>query len=129
DIITLGGDIKLITANKNGTAYKMVDDYEKGSVLVIEARTKQSTDKDTRSRLSPMGTEFELQVLSFLNALAPDIQSRLKGNCDPACPNYRSTIMQDGYGSSRKLVFKASSKKRKVHHRRRWKVGTCGACL
>jgi len=92
DIITLGGDIKLITANKNGTAYKMVDDYEKGSVLVIEARTKQSTDKDTRSRLSPMGTEFELQVLSFLNALAPDIQSRLKGVCDPACPNYRSTI-------------------------------------
>lgn len=92
DIITLGGEIMLITANKKGTAYKMVKDYNKGSVLVIEARTKQSTDKDTRSRLSPMGTEFELQVLAFLNALAPDIQSRLKGLCDPACPSYQSTI-------------------------------------
>lgn len=92
DIITLGGEIKLITANQNGTAYKMVEEYEKGSVLVIEARTKQSTDKDTRSRLSPMGTEFELQVLAFLNALAPDIQSRLKDVCDPTCPQYRSTI-------------------------------------
>src|SRR5512136_638665 len=38
DIITLGGEIKLITANENGTAYKMVEEYEKGSVLVIEAR-------------------------------------------------------------------------------------------
>ena len=56
DIITLGGEIKLITANEKGTAYKMVNDYDKGSVLVIQARTKQSTDKDTRSRLSPMGT-------------------------------------------------------------------------
>ncbi len=92
DIITLGGEIKLITANENGTAYRMVKEYEKGSVLVIKARTKQSTDKDTRSRLSPMGTEFELQVLAFLNALFPDIQSRLKDICDPACPLYRSTI-------------------------------------
>ena len=92
DIITLGGEIKLITANEKGAAYKMVKDYDKGSVLVIEARTKQSTDKDTRSRLSPMGTEFELQVLAFLNALAPDIQSRLRGECDPTCPFYNSTI-------------------------------------
>jgi D-arabinose 5-phosphate isomerase GutQ len=92
DIITLGGDIKLITANENGTAYKMVSEYERGSVLVFTARTKQSTDKDTRSRLSPMGTEFELQVLAFLNALFADIQSRLKGVCDPACPQYRNTI-------------------------------------
>nr|HPM27158.1 sugar phosphate isomerase [Methanothrix sp.] len=46
DIITLGGEIKLITANEKGTAYKMVNDYDKGSVLVIQARTKQSTDKD-----------------------------------------------------------------------------------
>src|SRR5512137_2997190 len=51
DIITLGGDIKLITANENGTAYKMVNEYERGFVLVFTARTKQSTDKDTRSRL------------------------------------------------------------------------------
>ena len=92
DIITLGGEIKLITANKNGTACRMVSEYEKGSVLVFEARTKQSTDKDTRSRLSPMGTEFELQVLAFLNALFADVQSRLKGICDPACPEYLTTI-------------------------------------
>jgi D-arabinose 5-phosphate isomerase GutQ len=92
DIITLGGDIKLITANENGTAYKMVSEYERGSVLVFKARTKESTDKDTRSRLSPMGTEFELEVLAFLNALFPDIQSRLKGICNSSCPEYRSTV-------------------------------------
>lgn len=92
DIITLGGDIKLITANENGTAYKMVREYERGSVLVFKARTKESTDKDTRSRLSPMGTEFELEVLAFLNALFPDIQSRLKGICNSSCPEYRSTV-------------------------------------
>jgi len=93
DIITRGGEIKLITANEDGTAYKMVSEYEKGSVLVFKARTKQSTDKDSRSRLSPMGTEFELEVLAFLNALFPDIQSRLKGICDSSCPEYRSRLM------------------------------------
>jgi len=93
DFITRGGDIKLITANKEGTAYKMVSEYEKGDVLVIEARTKHATDKDMRSRLSPLGTEFELEVLAFLNALFADIQCRLKGICDPNCPEYRSIII------------------------------------
>jgi len=93
DFITRGGDIKLITANREGTAYKMVSEYEKGEVLVIEARTKHATDKDMRSRLSPLGTEFELEVLAFLNALFADIQCRLKGICDPNCPEYRSIIM------------------------------------
>jgi len=93
DFITRGGDIKLITANKEGTSYKMVSEYEKGDVLVIEARTKHATDKDMRSRLSPLGTEFELEVLAFLNALFADIQCRLKGICDPNCPEYRSIIM------------------------------------
>lgn len=92
DIITRGGDIKLITANENGTAYKMVSEYEKGSVLVIKARTKHATDKDMRSRLSPLGTEFELEVLAFLNALFADIQSRLKGVCEQSCPQYVSTV-------------------------------------
>jgi len=93
DLITRGGDIKLITANKEGTAYRMVSDYEKGDILVIEARTKHATDKDMRSRLSPLGTEFELEVLAFLNALFADIQCRLKGICDPDCPEYRSIII------------------------------------
>ncbi|MGV8088755.1 MAG: sugar phosphate isomerase [Methanothrix sp.] len=93
DLITRGGDIKLITANKEGTAYRMVSDYEKGDILVIEARTKHATDKDMRSRLSPLGTEFELEVLAFLNALFADIQCRLKGICDPNCPEYRSIII------------------------------------
>lgn len=93
DLITRGGDIKLITANKEGTAYKMVSEYEKGDVLVIEARTKHATDKDMRSRLSPLGTEFELEVLAFLNALFADIQCRLKGICDLNCPEYRSIII------------------------------------
>lgn len=92
DLITLGGEIKLITANENGMAYKMVSEYERGSALVIKARTKYATDKDMRSRLSPMGTEFELEVLAFLNALFVDIQSRLKGVCDSSCPEYQSKI-------------------------------------
>jgi D-arabinose 5-phosphate isomerase GutQ len=92
DIITRGGDIKLITANEEGTAYKMVSEYERGSVLVFKARTKHALDKDVWSRLSPMGTEFELEVLAFLNALFADIQSRLKGICDSSCPEYRSMI-------------------------------------
>jgi D-arabinose 5-phosphate isomerase GutQ len=92
DIITRGGEIKLITANENGTAYKMVSEYERGSALVIKARTKYATDKDVRSRLSPMGTEFELEVLAFLNALFVDIQSRLRGVCDSSCPEYQAMI-------------------------------------
>ena len=92
DIITRGGDIKLITANEEGTAYKMVSEYERGSVLVFKARTKHALDKDVWSRLSPMGTEFELEVLAFLNALFADIQSRLKGICDSSCPEYSSMI-------------------------------------
>ena len=92
DFITRGGEIKLITANENGTAYKMVSEYERGSVLVIKARTKYATDKDMRSRLSPMGTEFELEVLAFLNALFVDIQSRLSGVCDSSCPEYQAKI-------------------------------------
>ena len=59
---------------------------------MFKARTKHATDKDTSSRLSPLGTEFELEVLAFLNALFADIQSRLKGVCEPACPEYRSSI-------------------------------------
>lgn len=92
DVIAHGGEIKLITANAEGTAYKLVKEYNKGSVLVFKARTKYSTDKETRSRLSPLGTEFELEVLAFLNAVFKDIQSRLKGVCDVSCPEYRSTI-------------------------------------
>ena len=92
DFITRGGEIKLITANENGTAYKMVSEYERGSVLVIKARTKYATDKGMRSRLSPMGTEFELEVLAFLNAFFVDIQSRLRGECDSSCPEYQAKI-------------------------------------
>ncbi len=92
DVIAHGGEIKLITANEQGTAYRLVRDYDRGSVLVFKARTKYGTDKETRSRLSPLGTEFELEVLAFLNAVFKDIQSRLKGICDVSCPEYRSTI-------------------------------------
>jgi len=92
DMIAHGGEIKLITANERGTAYRLVSEYEKGSVLVIKARTKYATDKEMRSRLSPLGTEFELQVLAFLNALFKDIENRLKGICEDSCPEYQSTI-------------------------------------
>jgi D-arabinose 5-phosphate isomerase GutQ len=93
DMIAQGGEIKLITANETGTAYQMVKSYDKGSTLVIKGRTKFATDKETRSRLSPLGTEFELEVLAFLNAVFADIQSRLKGICEPSCPKYRSTLI------------------------------------
>lgn len=92
DTIAHGGDIKLITANEGGTACKLVSEYDRGSILVIKGRTKYATDKESRSRLSPLGTEFELEVLAFLNAVFADIQSRLKGVCEPSCPEYRATI-------------------------------------
>ncbi|MBN1322664.1 MAG: sugar phosphate isomerase [Methanotrichaceae archaeon] len=93
DVISHGGSIELITANKDGTAYDLVKDYEKGSILVIEGRTKYATDKEMRSRLSPLGTEFELEVLAFLNAVFKDVQMRLQGVCEESCPKYRSTIV------------------------------------
>jgi len=93
DVISHGGSIELITANKDGTAYDLVKDYEKGSILVIEGRTKYATDKEMRSRLSPLGTEFELEVLAFLNAVFMDVQMRLQGVCEKSCPKYRSTIV------------------------------------
>lgn len=92
DMIAHGGQITLITANVEGTAFRLVNDYEKGSTLVISARTRFATDKERRSRLSPLGTEFELEVLAFLNAIFKDIQSRLSGICEVSCPEYRSTI-------------------------------------
>ena len=39
DFITRGGEIKLITANEEGSACKMDREYERGTVLVIKART------------------------------------------------------------------------------------------
>lgn len=101
DVMDQGGEIKLITANRNGTAYRLVEDYENASVLILEAKTKYSTDKMERSRLSPMGTEFELEVLAFLNALFKDIQSRLQGVCRDDCPDYCRTILEfEKYGRS-----------------------------
>ncbi|NPV63518.1 MAG: sugar phosphate isomerase [Methanotrichaceae archaeon] len=92
DVISRGGEITLITANDQGTAYNMVNEYDKGSVLLLQARTKYATDKEQRARLSPLGTEFELQVLALLNALFKEIQTRLTGSCDASCPEYRATI-------------------------------------
>lgn len=93
DMIKRGGELKLITANEKGTAYRLVSEYDKGSVLIIKGRTKYATDKEKRARLSPLGTEFELEVLAFLNAVFADIQSRLKGVCEPSCPEYRRVIL------------------------------------
>jgi len=44
------------------------------------------------SKLSPMGTEFELEVLAFLNAVFKEIQARIDGERDEACESYLSTI-------------------------------------
>jgi len=92
DIITQGGEIRLITANEEGTAHRLVEDYENGSVLVIKGKTKYDVDMTRTSKLSPMGTEFELEVLAFLNAVFKEVQSRIEGVRDEACKSYLSTI-------------------------------------
>jgi D-arabinose 5-phosphate isomerase GutQ len=84
--------VKLITANENGTAYRLVEDYEKGSILVIKGRTKYNTDVGRTSRLSPLGTEFELEVLAFLNAVFSEIQASFGGINDRSCDQYRLTV-------------------------------------
>ncbi|MEA2045891.1 MAG: sugar phosphate isomerase [Euryarchaeota archaeon] len=92
DIKNQGGDIRLITANENGTAYRLVDGYDKGSILVIEGKTKYDTDHTPTSKLSPMGTEFELEVMVFLNAVFTEILSGVEGTCDGSCRDYLSVV-------------------------------------
>lgn len=92
DIINQDGDIRLITANRNGTAHRLVEDYKNGSVLVIEGKTKYDLDMTRTSKLSPMGTEFELEVLAFLNAVFKEVQERIEGERSDACESYLSTI-------------------------------------
>ena len=92
DIIDQGGEIRLITANEEGTAHRLVEDYENGSVLVIKGKTKYDVDMTRTSKLSPMGTEFELEILAFLNAVFKEVHSRIDGERDEACKSYLSTI-------------------------------------
>lgn len=92
DIINQGGDIRLITANRDGTAHRLVEDYENGSVLVIKGKTKYDLDMTRTGKLSPMGTEFELEVLAFLNAVFKEVQGRIEGERSEACESYLSTI-------------------------------------
>jgi D-arabinose 5-phosphate isomerase GutQ len=92
NIISRNCELKLITANKDGTAHRLVEDYKNGSILEIKGKTKYSTDMGRKSRLSPLGTEFELEVLAFLNAAFKEIESRLAGNSDGACRQYRIAI-------------------------------------
>lgn len=92
DIINQGGDIRLITANRDGTAHRLVEDYENGSVLVIKGKTKYDLDMTRTSKLSPMGTEFELEVLAFLNAVFKEVQGRIEGEKSEGCESYLSTI-------------------------------------
>jgi D-arabinose 5-phosphate isomerase GutQ len=102
DMIDHQSEIKLITANDQGTACRLVRDYDQGCVLKLEGRTKYATDKETRSRLSPLGTEFELEVLAFLNAVFKDIQSRISGVRQADCPEYRSSI--EDYENNARLI-------------------------
>ena len=92
DIINQGGDIRLITANRDGTAHRLVEEYENGSVLVIKGKTKYDLDMTRTSKLSPMGTEFELEVLAFLNAVFKEVQGRIEGERTEGCESYLSTI-------------------------------------
>jgi len=102
DIIDQGGDIRLITANEEGTAHRLVEGCENGSVLVIKGKTKYDEDMTRTSKLSPMGTEFELEVLAFLNAVFKEVQSRIDGERDEACESYLSTIKD--FASQCKLI-------------------------
>ncbi|MDF0590766.1 phosphoheptose isomerase family protein [Candidatus Methanocrinis natronophilus] len=92
DIINQGGEIRLITANRDGTAHRLVEDYENGSVLVIKGKTKYDLDMTRTSKLSPMGTEFELEVLAFLNAVFKEVQGMIEGDRSGSCESYLSTI-------------------------------------
>jgi len=105
DIIDQGGDIRLITANEDGTAHGLVESYENGSILVIKGKTKYDLDMTRTSKLSPMGTEFELEVLAFLNAVFKEIQSRIDGERSDACESYLSTIKD--FASQCKLISQA----------------------
>lgn len=92
DIINQGGEITLITANQDGTAHRLVESYDNGSVLVIKGKTKYDLDVTRTSKLSPMGTEFELEVLAFLNAVFKEVNSRIEGEESGDCDKYLSTI-------------------------------------
>ncbi len=109
DIIDQGGDIRLITANEDGTAHGLVERYENGSILVIKGKTKYDLDMTRTSKLSPMGTEFELEVLAFLNAVFKEIQSRIDGERSDACESYLSTIKD--FASQCKLISQADEER------------------
>lgn len=102
DIINQGGEIRLITANRDGTAHRLVESYENGSVLVIKGKTKYDEDMTRTSKLSPMGTEFELEVLAFLNAVFKEVQSRIEGDRNDTCESYLTTIKD--FASQCKLI-------------------------
>lgn len=109
DIISQGGEIRLITANEDGTAHRLVEDYENGSVLVIKGKTKYDVDMTRTSKLSPMGTEFELEVLAFLNAVFKEVQSRIEGVRDEACKSYLSTI--EDFAGQCKLISRVDEER------------------
>jgi len=95
DIKGQEGEIILITANENGTAHRLLEDYDKGSILVIKGKTKYDIDTTRKSKLSPMGTEFELEVQAFLNAVFMEVQCRVSGeNEDRSCDKYK-VVIQD----------------------------------
>lgn len=90
----IGKDARLvlITGNDSSPAYKMVTEAG-GDVLLLKSHSKYSEDVEEATKsLSPLGSEFELKTWLFLNSLVPEIRTRLQGNVDHTCPEYRKRL-------------------------------------
>jgi len=87
-----GSRLVLVTGKEDSTAYRLVKDAG-GSVLLLKSHSKvdEKVDESTRE-LSPLGSEFELKLWLFLNGLVPEIRSRLQGNPNESCPEFRKRL-------------------------------------
>jgi D-arabinose 5-phosphate isomerase GutQ len=77
--IRFGSRLVLITGNEDSRAYRKVTE-EGGYAFLLESRSKESQEvQESFTRLSPLGSEFELKVWLLLNSLVPQIISDLEG--------------------------------------------------
>jgi len=90
--IDCGAKLVLITGKEGSTAYNLVKDAG-GSVLLLKSHSKmdRKVDESTKA-LSPLGSEFELKLWLFLNALVPEIRGRLEGKDGGSCPEFRRRL-------------------------------------
>ncbi|NOZ76751.1 MAG: SIS domain-containing protein [Euryarchaeota archaeon] len=90
--IDYGAKIVLITGKEGSTAYNLVKDAG-GCVVILKSHSKEDREVDEAiQELSPLGSEFELKLWLFLNALVPEIRGRLEGKSGTACPEFRRRL-------------------------------------